>query len=34
MEQQGMHKNLIQLGQMAARIVDPRLVLGILAYLP
>ncbi len=34
MEQQGMHKNLIQLGQMAARIIDPRLVLGILAYLP
>lgn len=34
MEQQGYNKSLIELGKMAARIVDPRLMLGILAYLP
>ena len=34
MEAQGINKNLIELAQMAARLFDPRLLLGGLAYLP
>ena len=34
MEAQGYNKTLIELSKMAARIVDPRLLLGIAAYLP
>lgn len=34
MEDQGLNKSVIELGKMAARIMDPRLMLGILAYLP
>ncbi|MCS4299251.1 MULTISPECIES: ferritin-like domain-containing protein [Acinetobacter] len=34
MEAQGINKSVIELAQMAARVVDPRLMLGILAYLP
>ncbi|MFW2096003.1 MULTISPECIES: ferritin-like domain-containing protein [unclassified Acinetobacter] len=34
MEAQGINKSVIELAQMAARVIDPRLMLGILAYLP
>lgn len=34
MEMQGYNKTVIELGKMAARVLDPRLMLGILAYLP
>lgn len=34
MEAQGINKTMIELAQMAARAVDPRMLLGILAYLP
>ncbi|WP_313034280.1 ferritin-like domain-containing protein [Acinetobacter sp.] len=34
MEAQGYNKTFIQLAQMAARAIDPRILLGILAYLP
>lgn len=34
METQGINKSVIELAQMAARVIDPRLMLGILAYLP
>ncbi|SEL31392.1 reductase [Acinetobacter sp. DSM 11652] len=34
MEDQGYNKTFIELSKMAARVVDPRLLLGILAYLP
>jgi hypothetical protein len=34
MEDQGYNKTLIELGKMAARIIDPRLMLGIAAYFP
>ena len=33
-EEQGMNKTVIELSKMAARIIDPRLMLGILSYLP
>ena len=34
MEEQGINKTTIELAQMAARAIDPRMLLGILAYLP
>lgn len=34
MEAQGINKSVIELAQMAVRVIDPRLMLGILAYLP
>ena len=34
MEDQGFNKSFIELSKMAARVVDPRMLLGILAYLP
>lgn len=34
MEAQGYNKTFIQLAQMAAKAVDPRMLLGILAYYP
>ena len=34
MEEQGYNKNFIEISKMAARVVDPRMLLGILAYLP
>lgn len=34
MEAQGFNKTTIELAQMAGRVLDPRLILGILAYLP
>lgn len=34
MEAQGYNKSFIQLAKMAGRVADPRLILGILAYLP
>jgi hypothetical protein len=34
MEDQGYNKTLLQLAGMAARITDPRLMLGIAAYFP
>lgn len=34
MEAQGVNKTMIKLAQIAARAVDPRMLLGILAYLP
>ncbi len=34
MEAQGYNKTLLELSKMAARILDPRLMLGIMAYLP
>ncbi|TCM68070.1 hypothetical protein EC844_10652 [Acinetobacter calcoaceticus] len=34
MEAQGFNKTFIELSRMAAKAVDPRMILGILAYLP
>lgn len=34
MEAQGINKTMIELAQMTARAIDPRLLLGALAYLP
>lgn len=34
MEAQGYNKTFLELSKMAARILDPRLMLGIMAYLP
>lgn len=34
MEAQGFNRSFIELSKMAARVADPRLMLGILAYLP